>query len=91
MQRQVECQSKVLVRTEGTGATPPFDEANYETIGGMLTAKPEAVAPDIIKDEVVLLFYDQHPSAHRNAIQLVLTPEEAAKFEVDKVYTLSIS
>ena len=75
MKRKVECQSKVESVVIGRGSTPESGE----------------IAPDVEKREWVLLFYDadELPS-HRNAYQIVLTPDEAAKFEVDNVYTLTI-
>lgn len=75
MQRKVECQSISQVVTVGRGSTPD---------GG-------AIAPDVEKTEVVVLFYDADELAsQRNAYPMTLTPEEAKGFKVGKNYTLTI-
>jgi len=75
MKRKVECQSKDERVVVGRGPTPDTGE----------------IAPDLEKAEVVMLFYDADElESHRNAYQIFLTPAEAAKFEVGKIYTLTI-
>lgn len=76
MQRRVECQQKEVRKYAARGSTP---------IGG-------ALAPDIEKTDVLLLFYDADElEHHRNAYQMVLSVEEAKDYKVGKIYTLQIN
>lgn len=75
MKRKVECQQKERRVIFGRGPTPDTGD----------------LAPDITKIEFMMLFYDAgEMPAHRNVYQIFLTPEEADKYEVGKIYTLNI-
>lgn len=74
MKREVECQTKDRRVIDGRGSTPD---------GGEL-------APELKKIEFVMLFYDVGDYEHRNAYQMILSPDEAKAYKVGETYTLSI-
>lgn len=91
MKRKVICETKELRRTEGRAPTPELSTVVSNADGTVTIAAPEA--PLIVINQYYMVFYDSQENAsyHRNAYSMVLTADEADKFEVGKVYSISIN